>query len=224
VIVDIPETLVYSETLLRTELGDGKVQYISTPASVPNRSGVVLCPVANIRALENTSFDLVTNTWSMQEMTDAWVDWYMEWLDRQPCRFFYSENYFANALTNMREGHNSWSPRPSSRWQLIRSRFYLGTRNAAVMLFRKNGGGTDRPFGGNLKGAEAWLAYLDLARCQKDEPSLRQALDFAQSLPFIPKETWEVAKMLSKLTDSARDKELFHNLDQMRKRGNEASH
>jgi hypothetical protein len=224
-IIDIPETLVYSETLLRTELGDSRVQYVSTPKSVPRGSGVVLCPIANVRALEDISFDLVTNTESMQEMTDAWVDWYMEWLDRQPCRFFYSENYFANALTNMREGHNSWSPRPSARWQLTYSKLILGMRNVAQMLFRKDGNGNVHRNDRHPKGAEAWLVYLDVARCQKDEVSLRQALDFAHSnLPFLPKEAWQVAKMLSETTGSARDKEVFQNLDRMRRSGNEAAH
>lgn len=224
-IVDAPETLVYSETLLRNELGDSQVQHISAPTTIPNRSGVVLCPIANIQALENISFDLVTNTFSMQEMTDAWVDWYMDWLDRQSCRFFYSENYFANALGNMIEGHNSWSPRPSPRWELIDSQFHLGNRNAAYMLFRKDSTEVIHKAGGPPKGAEAWLAHLDLARCHKDELSLRRALDFARSeLPFVPKEAWQVAKMLAELTGADGDRQAFLELDDVRRAGNEAVH
>jgi hypothetical protein len=137
-ILDVPETL-YSETMLRSELGNEHIQYISSPTDVPNRSGVVLCPIANARALESVSFDLVTNRGSMQEMTDAWIDWYMERLDRQPCRFFWSLNYFAPPLVYILEGHNSWSPRPSPHWQLTHVETSVGLRNTAAMMFRKDG-------------------------------------------------------------------------------------
>ena len=226
VIVDIPETLVYSELLLRSELGESQVQYLSSPRCSPIRSGVILCPITNIRTLESISFDLVTNTTSMQEMTDEWVDWYMDWLDRQQCRFFWSANHFANAVSNMREGHNSWSPRPSPRWQLLYSKVYLGPRNSAHMLFQKDTNAVhDERTTVESKGVDAWLAYLEFARCRQDELSLRRALEFASSdLPFMPKETWQLSKMLLQITRSQRDKELFENLDRIRKAGNEAAH
>ena len=226
VIVDIPETLVFSETLLRSELGESQVQYLSSPTCTPKRSGVVLCPVTYIRKLENISFDLVTNTTSMQEMTDEWVDWYMDWLDRQQCRFFWSANHFANGLSNMREGHNSWSPRPSRRWQLLYSKVYLGPRNSAHMLFQRDTNATpDEGATVESRGVGAWLAFLEFARCHQDELSMRRALEFASSnLPFMPKETWQLGKMLFQITRSQRDHELFKNLDQIRKAGNEAAH
>jgi hypothetical protein len=226
VIVDIPETLVYSEALLRSELGDSQVQYLASPTCTPMRSGVILCPIANIRRLENISFDLVTNTTSMQEMTDEWVDWYMDWIDRQPCCFFWSANHFANGISNMREGHNSWSPRPSPRWQLVYSKIHLGPRNSARMLFQKEANAVPvEQATVASKGLDAWLAHLELARCRRDEQSLRRALEFASSnLPFMPKETWQLSKMLLQITRSQRDKELFESLDQIRKAGNEAAH
>ena len=226
VIVDIPETLVYSEALLRSELGESQVQYLAGPTCTPVRSGVILCPIANIRRLENISFDLVTNTTSMQEMTDEWVDWYMDWIDRQPCCFFWSANHFANGISNMREGHNSWSPRPSPRWQLVYSKLHLGPRNSAHMLFQKDANAVPvEQATVASKGLDAWLAHLELARCRRDEQSLRRALEFASSnLPFMPKETWQLSKMLLQITRSQRDKELFESLDQIRKAGNEAAH
>jgi hypothetical protein len=226
VIVDIPETLVFSETLLRSELGESQVQYLSSPTCTPKRSGVVLCPVTYIRKLESISFDLVTNTTSMQEMTDEWVEWYMDWLDRQQCRFFWSANHFANGLSNMREGHNSWSPRPSRRWQLLYSKVYLGPRNSAHMLFQRDSSAIPVELTTvESKGADAWLTFLEFARCHQDELSLRRALEFASSnLPFMPKETWQLSKMLLQITRSQRDHELFENLDRIRKAGNEAAH
>jgi len=226
VIIDIPESLVYSEALLRSELGESQVQYIAGPACTPQRSGVVLCPIGYTRTLENISFDLVTNTTSMQEMTDAWIDWYMAWLDRQQCRFFWSANHFANSLSNMREGHNSWSPRPSPRWQLLYSKVHVGPRNSAHLLFQKDAKAVaGEPAGVERKGLEVWLAYLELARRISDEPSLRRALEFASSnLPFMPKEAWQLSKMLLQITGAPQDKEFFEKLDQMRKAGNEAAH
>jgi len=74
------------------------------PAAVGAK--VLLCPISNVSALRRLEFDLVTNTFSMQEMTDEWVDWYMRWLDMQPCRYFYSANFFGT-----RFGENARGPK-----------------------------------------------------------------------------------------------------------------
>src|SRR5262249_16673106 len=151
--------------------------YVTSPTSKLSQSGAILCPIAHVKAVKDISFDLVTNLFSMQEMTDAWIDWYMQWLDRQPCRFFYSENYFAGPIVNMVEGHNSWSPRPSPQWLLTDAKFGFGTRPWAKMLYRKQDSGrswTPRPAS---RGAEAWLGALELVRRQLDEPSLRSATE-----------------------------------------------
>jgi hypothetical protein len=222
VIIDLPETLVYSEALLRTELGGGRVQYITSEETIPSRTGVVLCPVAYTRALQPLSFDLVTNKGSMQEMTDEWIDWYMAFLDRQECRFFWSSNYFASALSNMHEGHNAWSARPSPLWQMIHSEISLSTRSNLVALFRKEDGHCE-PSDRGRRGADGWLGKLEHARCRRDEASLRGAIDFARSdLPFVPKEAWQAAKMLAELTHAPDDKRLFGDLDAMRRSGIEA--
>jgi hypothetical protein len=147
----------------------------------------------------------------------------MDWLDRQPCRFFWSSNYFGMPLNYMTEGHNSWSPRPSERWQLTHFKLDLSLRNWASLLFRRDNDQDSRPPASEFKGIEGWLHLLDLARRQNDEPSLRRALGYARSqLPFIPKEAWQVAKILSQLTASPEDQALFQELDLIRKSGREA--
>jgi hypothetical protein len=225
VILDIPETLIYSETLLRNAFGDDAVQYITDPAMVPNRSGVVLCPVGNAKAIEGVTFDLVTNVGSMQEMPDGWIDWYMAWLDRQPCRYFYSNNYFGNALTNMNEGHCSWAPRPSARWTLLSHRLNLGMRTHAQTLFKRDTGPAMPVSATPARGVDAWFTHLEQARLSGDEAAYRRALDFARtSLPFVPKETWQVAKMLSGLTGTVEDAAGFEQLDRLRRSGLEAAH
>ena len=222
VIVDLAETLVYSETLLRREFGD-RVQYLTGPAEHPNSSGIVLCPVANIEAIRSLRFDLVTNVGSMQEMSDKWVDWYMEWLDRQPCSYLYSSNYFGQPLDSMHEGHNSWSPRPSPSWRLVKSNITPGPRIGADMLFVRDNAQSElkTPSGRTL---QAWLDHLELARCRRDEASYRQALAFAETLPYTPKEAWQVARMLAQVTGATADREYFERLDQQRRDGFEARH
>jgi hypothetical protein len=58
VIIDLPETLVYSEALLRAELGNDRVHYIERQDddALPT-SGAVLCPISNVAALGNLTFD-----------------------------------------------------------------------------------------------------------------------------------------------------------------------
>src|SRR5262245_34089921 len=89
VIIDAPETLVYAEALLRSEYGE-RLQYLAHPYEVPQRTGIVLCPLGSIDALRGITLDLITNIGSMQEMPDAWIDFYMDWMDRQSCGYFYS--------------------------------------------------------------------------------------------------------------------------------------
>jgi hypothetical protein len=123
----------------------------------------------------------------------------------------------------MHEGHNAWTARPSSNWQMVYSDIALGMRSNARILFRNSGGGHALP-APVRKGAEGWLDHLDRARCQRTEAVLRAALDFAQTLPFLPKEVWQVAKSLAELTGTGPDKQLFRELDLMRRSGIEALH
>ncbi len=121
VIVDFPESLFFAEVFLRTDFPDLSPLYLDeeTPLSreIAERHRLVLCPIDRIHLLQHLEFDLVVNTGSLQEMTEEWVGFWMSWLDQQPCRFFYSLNYFGQPLADMREGANSWSPRLGSNWQ-----------------------------------------------------------------------------------------------------------
>lgn len=120
IIVDVPESLFFAEVFLKAHFGKDAVSYIGGGEEAPSLRAegpqVILCPVQSIAALAGISLDLVVNTGSMQEMTEGWVDFYMDWLDRQPCRFLYSLNYFGQPTEFMAEGHNLWSPRLSPRW------------------------------------------------------------------------------------------------------------
>ena len=110
--------------------------------NVVSRYSVILCPIRFVDAISSLGLDLVINTGSMQEMTEEWVDFWMEWLKKQTCRYFYSLNYFAQPLKFMAEGANTWSPRLTADWivqfQTSQSpQWFRGGRNFAEILAEK---------------------------------------------------------------------------------------
>jgi hypothetical protein len=221
VIVDLPETLFFADVLLRFEFGRASVRYLLdnkpvNPAAVGAK--VVLCPVSNIAALRDLQLDLVTNTLSMQEMTDDWVDWYMQWLDKQNCSYFYSSNYFGTALAKMLEGRNSWSPRPSPKWRLQRFRVSdEPDRPNATQMFKRTSADLPIDIGAPSR-LDRWLMMLDgirMSGCQ-DPELLRSGLQYGLELSPIPKETWQLARALQKLTEDSWAKSTFSRLDEIR--------
>ena len=127
VIVDFAECLFFAEVFLRVNIKELDILYVTSEAPLDTASlkaqTVILCPIANIKALSGLNFDLVINTGSMQEMPESWVDFWMNWLKNQNCRYFYSLNSFAHPLENMKEMVNAWSPRLSPEWMIRLQRF-----------------------------------------------------------------------------------------------------
>ena len=114
IIIDLPESLFFAEVFLRAHFGDRAINLAETPHD--DVAQVVLCPVPLIDRLSETPVDLVINTWSMQEMSDPWIDFYMNWLKNSGARFFYSFNAMCRPIDRLGEVANSYSPRPSSNW------------------------------------------------------------------------------------------------------------
>jgi putative sugar O-methyltransferase len=113
IVVDAPESLFFCEAALRAEFGS----LVTYAGEQPwNGNGVLLVPLSRLNILSEIEIDLVVNTCSMQEMTDEWIDFYMEWLDRKSPGAFYSLNYAAQPLNNLGESRNLWGPRPSPLW------------------------------------------------------------------------------------------------------------
>jgi len=69
-IIDLPETLIFADALLRYERETVHYVHDRTPLDPTIPAKIILCPVSNALALRGFQFDLVTNTVSMQEMTD----------------------------------------------------------------------------------------------------------------------------------------------------------
>ena len=103
----------------------------------------VLCPIEHVESLKDVRFDLAVNTGSLPEMTEEWVDFWMDYLDAANVSLFYSLNYFGQPLEFMSESMNAWSPRLHPRWtaRLLRAEPYFvmtqTTRVFAETMYEK---------------------------------------------------------------------------------------
>ena len=147
IIIDFPQCLFFAETFLKSSCPDVAFYYCQDgkiPADILEEKAVIFCPIHLADKLENFSTDLVINVGSMQEMYEDALQYWMDWLDRMDCRYFFSENYFNQPLKEMYESSNSWSPRPSKRWKLKHYDYNPGfsrlqtNRNVASTIYVKD--------------------------------------------------------------------------------------
>lgn len=121
IIVDLPESLFFSEMYLTKHFGVENVFYVCDRSEATTRSiesaQIVLCPNAFLDMLAPIAIDLAINTNSLQEMSEEYVDFFMGWLDRQDCQYFFSSNYALQDIRDLRESMNTWSPRMSPLWK-----------------------------------------------------------------------------------------------------------
>ena len=118
IIIDLPETLYFSQLYLMAHLGEDQVGMVQEGGLAPHRDKkVILVPIDRIGSLYDTRIDLVTNFGSMQEMSEYWVDFYRGVFDRIDATFFYSCNYFAQPANLLGESANLWSPRLGPSWR-----------------------------------------------------------------------------------------------------------
>lgn len=128
-ILDLPESLFFSEVFLKAHFGFEAVVNLADPDAM-SRAGlasVVLCPVQRMALLKEFEFDVAINTGSMQEMTDDWITFYMDFLSELKARHFYSANYFLQPISRMNESMNLWAPRLRTDWTLEDCQFYPAT-------------------------------------------------------------------------------------------------
>lgn len=116
--VDLPESLYLAEVFLRVNFPDLDLLYVTSREVLSSVSeySVVLCPTSCAQAISQVDIDIVTNTGSIQEMPESWVNYWMGRLSKWNCRYFYSLNYFAQPLADMTEAANIWSPVLPSNW------------------------------------------------------------------------------------------------------------
>jgi putative sugar O-methyltransferase len=219
VIVDFPESLFFAEVFLRVNFDDLKLLYLTDHATLDLKEtlqySVVLCPVEFVDALSGLTLDLVVNTGSMHEMTEESVGYWMEWLKKQDCRYFYSLNFFAQPLAYMAEGANTWSPRLTSDWVVRLQRFdpafikQQSPRNFAEILAEKS---PVKSFinqeilqsrfeltQSSFLDGQALLEAMDVIRITQNEEMMWRLLQRCISeMRSIPKEAYYLSEQLDK--------------------------
>lgn len=245
--IDLPESLFFAEVFLKVNFDDLKLLYVTNPGKleqdVVSRYSVILCPTKFIDAISSLSFDLVINTGSLQEMTEEWVDFWMQWLREQDCRWFYSLNYFAQPLGNMAESKNSWSPRLTPEWTARLLTFnppftrLQSLRNWAEILAEKESPVPSQQTllssyqltKDRILDGQVLLEAIDIVRLHPDEVIIWDLLlRCITEMPTIPKEAWYLANYLAKYVSvtfyehhGEQFKKLHQQLDSIRSGGQE---
>ena len=215
-ILDMPESLFFSDVFLRTEFGDDSVWYLRegetlTP-ELAAKFKFILVPLPLHAQLRQMPIDLVINTGSLQEMEENWVDFYKEWLNDLNCRWFYTLNYFAQPLNALFESCNVWSPRILPNWRahhlkwnppLVRMQ---SERNFLEAFYEKDASIISETTAQQLldfhctrsPSGETFVEVMDIVRTFPESAQiLKKALSYASSLPWDAKETlWLVDKCL----------------------------
>jgi putative sugar O-methyltransferase len=219
--IDFPESLFFTEVFLCISFPGLRVLYVCSPqkldVEVLLQYQVILCPHNFVEAVADLSLDLVINTSSMQEMSDDWVDFWMQWLKKKECHWFYSVNYFASPLYQMQETHSTWSPRLTPEWTIKLQRFNpaftqihgVMNRNVGEILAQKE---PDKPrisrqtataqyqlMQKKIFDGQVLLESLDIVHSYPDEEIMWDLLQrCVKEMPVIPKESIYLAEYLNK--------------------------
>lgn len=204
--VDFPESLFYAEVYVRTVLPDVDLVYVHRGETLPPARGprIVLCPIHAIDSVLSAP-DLIVNTGSMQEMSDDYVRFYTDCIERSATQQFYSFNNFAQPLTERLETMNLAAPTMSPRWSAVYRKFHPGYRSRAEMHFVRTGDSADAlstaqqaidapdPIDG-----DTFLALFEAVRRAGNSDALLEAAAKAVSgMPYIPKEALWLARAAS---------------------------
>lgn len=213
IIVDLPESLFFSELYLVKHFGVEQVVYISdrsaTTVSKIARAPVVLCPNGFIDMLAPLSIGLAINANSLQEMPEAYVDFFMSWLDRQDCRFFFSNNFALQDLRSLHESMNTWSPRMSPSWKTLSLEHQAADngRPNQTALYEKSPQDLHERQAAAVRAIDEALrkpldtsslaTLIDLIRLSMNETAILNVLRKIRSeLSFTPKESWYLVTWL----------------------------
>jgi len=128
-ILDIPESLFYSEIYLKVHFGSSTVGHLAAPhvAERMDDFRIILCPLPMVDRLSSLPIDLAINVGSMQEMSGDWLEYYDHFLSGSQIKHFYNSNYFLQPLQKLKEGMNLFTPRLSNKWKPLSHQFMLDT-------------------------------------------------------------------------------------------------
>ena len=205
VIVDIPECLFFAEVALRSEFGE-EVGYFERDDP---GTRILLIPIPYLSELTRTS-DLVVNTGSMQEMTDQWIDFYMDWISKSGARYFYSLNYAAQPMSVMGESRNLWTQRPGPEWSTRHLRLNIPlldlegpTRDYLETLYEKSPAVRSLRewsiYRGHIMSKTTYVEGLDLLRQELTIENAKAFVDAVTAqMPYHPKELLYVVEWLTR--------------------------
>jgi len=231
--VDFPESLFYAEVYLRATLPDIDIVYAHDTMELPaaGRTCIVLCPIAHIEAVRPWPIDLVVNSGSMQEMSDAYADFYCDVMRTGAWERFYTFNYFAQDLSRREESMNLGAPRLDPAWELTFSAYHGGHRGGhAELMFRRASVDRDaceraaevaladakspsKTFDG-----EAFLRLFDAVRRAEHRSDLmvETASTAVARLPWVPKEAlWLLRKAGTDASAKPETRGLLQRLEEM---------
>jgi putative sugar O-methyltransferase len=232
--VDFPESLFYAEVYLQETLPDHEIVYLHRGQAMPQvegtRPSIILCPISSLEAILDFPIDLIVNTGSLQEMTDEYVAFYMDAIERSECNSFYSSNYFAQPIQTLMESMNMAAPVMGPNWHCEFKAYHDDPiRGVAELLLVRKCGHDESAALSEVRSrlqpppcnGEQFLNLFDATR-KVDDPDLLIACARAAvaGMPFVPKETLYLARRaarLSQLSDS--DLELLTSLEQMAAEG-----
>ena len=222
--VDFPESLFYAEVYLRSAAPDIDVVYLHEGVALDpaHRPRIVLCPIANMEAVLGLPIDLIVNTGSMQEMSDEYVAFYMDKIERSTAKRFYSLNYFSLPFAGRHESMNMAAPTMGRDWSTELEVLHPAERpNTAEILFLRTGETPDA-----LCVAEAALsrepptdaaAFLSLfnavRRVDRSDLLMDAAAKAVLGMPYVPKEALWLARRAA--PTSATGKVVLRMLEQM---------
>jgi putative sugar O-methyltransferase len=227
-IVDLPESLFFAEAFLRSALPEVEIIYVHGEDVVEkSRSSrrIYLVPIQHYTKTSQIRFDVAVNTGSLAEMTDEWVAFWSEWLDKQTATHFYSFNFFGNPVDKLFEGRATFAPRVSGAWQVkyVRAMHPLmllqsEERRAAEILFSRAASTafSSDELGICLRGMQTLKLSLDnyIALAYKAQNNKRRTIEDA--IDFIKKVLHDFGyppvELLSLITNITND-ENFENFD-----------
>jgi putative sugar O-methyltransferase len=91
IVIDIPETLLFSGTYLGQIFPEQSKRFIED-FTIDPKEDLVFCAHTLLNSLKLTKVDLVINMVSFQEMTGSQIEEYAKWAKRSKTKFFYSHN------------------------------------------------------------------------------------------------------------------------------------
>lgn len=205
IIVDIPECLFFAEVALKAEFGE-QVGYFD--GHDPG-TRILLVPIPFLSDLTRSA-DLVVNAGSMQEMTDKWIDFYMEFLAAYNARYFYSLNYIVQPIAMMGESRNLWSPRVGPEWRTRHLRLNIPlldlegpTRDFLEVLYEKSGAARNLSewsiYRGHTLSKTTYVEGLDLLRQELTVDNAKAFVNVVvDQMPYHPKELLYVVEWLTR--------------------------